>query len=179
MAVPSSRRVNVCTLGQSEEIDGYRLVVSQLDSRLTKQAMSIYSTYHDKSGSRRRASGGRYLAVNERFVALFVMLLFCTQCLRPVAAADPPSGITDLTAKHCISCHGGDSSEGNLDLSSLAFELKDRSEFALWVKIFDRVTRREMPPKDAPQPAADESARFSSRHAIEYLHPQREFGAIF
>jgi hypothetical protein len=47
-----------------------------------------------------------------------------------------------------------------LDLASLALHPPEAENFSRWVKVFDRVDKREMPPADARQPAADQRASF-------------------
>lgn len=52
-----------------------------------------------------------------------------------------------LVEKHCVECHDADTHKGNLDLTSLPFDLKDRSTRERWIRIHDRVEKAEMPPK--------------------------------
>jgi hypothetical protein len=62
-------------------------------------------------------------------------------------------------------CHDADTKKGGLDLTSLKFELTDPDNFALWVKIHDRIAAGEMPPKNKPRPPAGEvSATIKSLH---------------
>ncbi len=58
--------------------------------------------------------------------------------------------------KHCSDCHGGGSSEGGLSLDKLKYSLDDRATYATWERIHDRIQLGQMPPKDMPQPTADE-----------------------
>jgi len=58
---------------------------------------------------------------------------------------------------NCTDCHNADLKSGRLDLTSLAYAPDDRGNFALWVKVHDRVEKHEMPPKNADQP--DDAAR--------------------
>jgi hypothetical protein len=64
-----------------------------------------------------------------------------------------------FAGKHCLDCHDAESKKGNLDLASLRFDPADPKNFALWVKVHDRVRDGEMPPdrKSAP-PKADADA---------------------
>lgn len=59
--------------------------------------------------------------------------------------------IDELLATSCVDCHGSDNETG-FDITALSSELKDEGQFRNWVKVFDRVNRGEMPPKDAVQP---------------------------
>jgi len=84
------------------------------------------------------------------------------------SAADPPR---EYLKKHCYACHDAETREGNLDLSSLAWELENSDHFARWVKVHDRVAAGEMPPRtnlrktqsdpDRP-PAAETTAMLAS-----------------
>ena len=60
-----------------------------------------------------------------------------------------------LADSSCIQCHDGSEPNG-LDVSLLTGNLNDRATFALWEKIYDRVTAGEMPPPEEPRPHADE-----------------------
>ncbi|MCY2964192.1 MAG: DUF1587 domain-containing protein, partial [Planctomycetota bacterium] len=80
-----------------------------------------------------------------------------------IALAQPSSGNaqetrTPFLAKHCQSCHAGDSPASGLDLASLKFDPASSENFALWVRIHDRIQSGEMPPRDQPRPTADEVA---------------------
>ena len=59
--------------------------------------------------------------------------------------------IDEFLTTSCIECHDSDSVTG-FDLTALSSEFKEENQFPNWVKVFDRVTRGEMPPKDAMQP---------------------------
>ena len=62
--------------------------------------------------------------------------------------------------KTCAGCHNSSSSSGRLDLTKLRYEPADPDNFALWVKVHDRVAAGEMPPAGIPRPAADSVAQF-------------------
>src|SRR5688572_1426311 len=62
---------------------------------------------------------------------------------------------TEFFDRFCAECHYEDQS-GGLDLSTLTFEPGDHDNFATWVRVIDRVSAGEMPPKKAeerPTPA--------------------------
>lgn len=65
------------------------------------------------------------------------------------AANDAPEIFSSFLGKHCYECHTGKSSEAGLDLKKLGTDLSDAKSFAAWVRVFDRVSAHEMPPKDA------------------------------
>lgn len=70
-----------------------------------------------------------------------------------IAQVMPPTAQSFLT-KNCVVCHSKKSAAGGLDLVSTPFHPNDPTNFNLWVKVYDRVTAGEMPPKTFPQPAA-------------------------
>ncbi len=61
---------------------------------------------------------------------------------------------------YCGECHYEDKS-GGLDLSELTFDPANRDNFATWVRVIDRVTAGEMPPKKKPRPEASDLATFT------------------
>jgi hypothetical protein len=65
-----------------------------------------------------------------------------------VALADegPAKVSTTFFDQYCGECHYEDAS-GGLDLSVLSFDPANRDNFATWVRVIDRVTAGEMPPK--------------------------------
>ena len=58
---------------------------------------------------------------------------------------------------HCYDCHSGKEPQGALDLEELGNDLSDAELLRRWVRIHDRVSSGEMPPRDVPRP--DETAR--------------------
>jgi uncharacterized protein DUF1592/uncharacterized protein DUF1588/uncharacterized protein DUF1585/uncharacterized protein DUF1587/uncharacterized protein DUF1595/cytochrome c len=77
------------------------------------------------------------------------------------SGAEPASAeIARFTKQHCTSCHNGLDRQGGLDLKVLRYTPDDAENFALWVKIHDRVQAGEMPPKDADRPSAADSSAF-------------------
>ncbi|MEI6862318.1 MAG: DUF1587 domain-containing protein, partial [Verrucomicrobiota bacterium] len=61
---------------------------------------------------------------------------------------------------NCSDCHDAATNKGELDLLDLKYDPEDAANFALWVKIHDRVKTGEMPPKTEPRPAAAELSAF-------------------
>ena len=83
------------------------------------------------------------------------------------AAANPTPGsagsveffeqrIRPVLVQHCYECHDAEAKKGGLDLTALEFQPDDSRNFAGWVKVFDRVSAGEMPPKKKARPAAAE-----------------------
>ena len=71
---------------------------------------------------------------------------------RPAAPA-PAVAIGGFLRQSCFACHSKSSASGGLDLTSQALRPDDPASFNTWVKVYDRVTAGEMPPKQAAQPA--------------------------
>tara|TARA_B100000676_G_scaffold239848_1_gene240635 strand:- start:11656 stop:14100 length:2445 start_codon:yes stop_codon:yes gene_type:complete len=82
-----------------------------------------------------------------------------------MASNDSHEVIGELLATSCIDCHGSDSDTG-FDVSALSYDFRDETQFRNWMKVFDRVSRGEMPPKDAVQPADELRAE-----ALKRLQP--------
>lgn len=56
-----------------------------------------------------------------------------------------------LIETSCIKCHGSET-ETPLNLETLDYDLANPATFRRWVRIFDRVRGREMPPRSEPRP---------------------------
>ncbi len=82
-----------------------------------------------------------------------LLVSVATFALSSTAFAAPPAG---FLADHCVSCHDatGKDKSGGLDLTALKFSPTDPENFALWVKVHDRIASGEMPPKNKPRPPA-------------------------
>jgi hypothetical protein len=80
-----------------------------------------------------------------------------------VAFADPavPDKSAEFFDRFCGECHYEDAN-GGLDLSALTFDPANRDNFATWVRVIDRVTAGEMPPKKAEKrPTPGDLATFT------------------
>jgi len=64
----------------------------------------------------------------------------------------------DLVRQACAGCHQGQSAAGGLDVTALSTNLADRATREKWIRMHDRVDKREMPPKGTPFPAAMRTA---------------------
>jgi hypothetical protein len=76
------------------------------------------------------------------------------------AAAPLPAKLQPFIENYCGDCHDATEMKGDLDLTSLPFAPADQQNLAIWVKVFDRVSQHEMPPKKRDQPEADELRQF-------------------
>ena len=102
-----------------------------------------------------------------RLILGLIGVVWATQPNRPVESG---AGQADRRAsgalprqfidRHCVSCHDGVTRKGGLDLTKLGDDYGDRATFDTWVRVHDRVRDEEMPPRNAPQPAAGERAAF-------------------
>jgi len=71
-----------------------------------------------------------------------------------------PATAQGFIGKNCVVCHSKKSAAGGLDLTATAFHPNDTGNFDLWVKLYDRVSAGEMPPKTFAQPTADARKNF-------------------
>jgi mono/diheme cytochrome c family protein len=118
-----------------------------------------------------------------------LMLLASTAGLAPLLASEKPAAAAKadvfvshfraFAAQHCVSCHGPAKQKGRLRLDRLppAFDDKDVGE--TWMKVLDRLSRGEMPPKKQPQPSEKDSRAVLSDlrgqlHAASLSKQQRE-----
>ncbi|MFO0870279.1 MAG: DUF1592 domain-containing protein [Pirellulales bacterium] len=81
--------------------------------------------------------------------------------------------------QHCVACHGEDEPAGRLNLTRLDANLSDAGLHAQWVRVYDRVARREMPPPSADQPRDLERQEWldglrSRLHEASLTRQQRE-----
>jgi hypothetical protein len=94
-------------------------------------------------------------------------------------AAPPPDVAVAFIEKYCASCHDDVDPEARLDLTSLVYDPTNQANFALWVKVHDRVKLGEMPPKKKARPEAGDLEKFvqtmaSTLTASEQAVIQRE-----
>jgi len=73
-----------------------------------------------------------------------VAFLYLSALSRAAAQAPPELG---ASTQVCLGCHSGTSAKGGLDLAVLPFDLRNRATRERWIRIYDRVENREMPPK--------------------------------
>jgi len=70
-------------------------------------------------------------------------------------AAPPPEAANSFLASYCVSCHGAKSPAAGLNLTAPDLSQADR-----WTRLINRVRNSEMPPRNAPAPAADQREAF-------------------
>jgi hypothetical protein len=70
-----------------------------------------------------------------------------------------PPLVQGFVRQNCVLCHSGKGASGGLDLTA-PFQPDSATNYNSWVKVYDRVTAGEMPPKGATQPAAAARQKF-------------------
>ncbi|HEV2393571.1 MAG TPA: DUF1592 domain-containing protein [Verrucomicrobiae bacterium] len=85
-----------------------------------------------------------------------------------------PKDVRAFVESHCVECHDPDLKKGGLDLSALSFTLNDPATFAKWVKVHDKVSLGEMPPRKKPRPAFAELKGFTNVLASALLAADRQ-----
>jgi len=80
------------------------------------------------------------------------------------AAMSPQAAFLD---EHCVDCHDAEMKKGGLDLTSLRWELEKPESFEKWVKVFDLVSKGEMPPKKKARPDARAQQAFLTQIGAE------------
>src|SRR5579871_2285660 len=99
---------------------------------------------------------------------LAVLLFGCGPLLAFAAAVEPnrvsgvshaqttqamPLLVQRFLRQNCLLCHSGKGASSGLDLTT-AFRPNATTNFNIWIKVYNRVSAGEMPPKGAPQPTA-------------------------
>jgi mono/diheme cytochrome c family protein len=74
---------------------------------------------------------------------------------------------------HCVACHGPEIQKRRLRLDQLPVAFDDNDMASTWVKVLDKLTRGEMPPKGEPRPAEEDA-----RAVITGLHQQLHDASI-
>jgi hypothetical protein len=104
--------------------------------------------------------------------SFLLILLFISTA--PAPAADVPKAIAEFVETHCVRCHDAGQKAGRLDLTEMTFSPDDAKNFATWVKVFDRVSAGEMPPKTRPRPEAKERETFEAALSLALTTAETE-----
>ena len=94
---------------------------------------------------------------------ILVVVLSATLLTAMPAPASETENAGQFLKQFCLDCHSGPDAENAFDIESLRFEPENKANLAKWVRIFERVERGEMPPKDYDQPDLDSRASFIHR----------------
>src|SRR6187401_3204109 len=131
---------------------------------------AVRGVHSNRCSARRRPRPGMGGALR----AFMAATLLCGVSL---AGEAPIKGSAEFIDQYCSECHYEDQS-GGLDLSELTFEPNDRDNFATWVRMFDRLSAGEMPPRKAKKrPAATELATFTQTVSSSLSHFEKEVTA--
>jgi mono/diheme cytochrome c family protein len=65
-----------------------------------------------------------------------------------------------ILAKHCLGCHSTKAKKGSLDLERFATTDDVRKDLKVWQAVVEQVEAGEMPPREKPQPTAEEKKKF-------------------
>jgi len=101
-------------------------------------------------------------------------LLAATAVATAAETSVPRAAVADFLEFHCYDCHGDGMKKGGLALDGLADGLNDPEAHATWVKVFDRVRRGEMPPKDKDRPKQAESDAFLKKLSTSLAQADRQ-----
>jgi hypothetical protein len=126
----------------------------------------LKATYHWVSDMRRRRSKSWLLIA---FVTA-VYLLRLTGGPSDWARSDPPASaekeFTDLVrpllTRYCITCHGGEETQADIDLRSFTTLADAKKAIKTWQKVSHMLDGRQMPPAKEQQPTEDERAVLSA-----------------
>ena len=67
--------------------------------------------------------------------------------------------VKPLLAKYCLDCHATAKKEGGLDLERFTTVASIRRDVKPWQNLVEQVEAEEMPPREKPQPTAEERLR--------------------
>jgi hypothetical protein len=88
-----------------------------------------------------------------------LQLLWVLMCCTSTFAAEPDGfeqALKPFFQAHCLRCHHSEKQEGKFRLDTLPREFVDQANSQRWGEVVFRINSGEMPPKDQPQPSADE-----------------------
>ena len=97
--------------------------------------------------------------------------------LAPVALAAAPRNLPApaqaIISSVCTNCHQGVNAPAGLDVQKLDFNLDDRNSFGWWVRAYDAVQSRRMPPGAAVMSDARRSAFLKAISEPMIAHEQK------
>ena len=68
---------------------------------------------------------------------------------RPLMAQPKlPAAVESFLETHCLDCHDANVAKADLNLEGLSRDLADGKTWDAWIRLFDRVEKREMPPPE-------------------------------
>lgn len=139
--------------------------------------------------NRQKTGLGRHLALLMGAATLLLSSVCFVQGSTPgptrqQSVQSVPVAVHGVLTKNCVGCHNAQSASGGLNLAATSFRPSEAANFATWEKIYERVSKGEMPPKGAPQPASAQRQKFlaSLGHSLAALQEalaRREGRAIW
>ena len=100
-----------------------------------------------------------------RILAVFLVATAC-QAGHADGSFAVPESAAGLLEKHCVQCHGSETSEAEVRLDALA-KLNQEARLELLNKVQEQLFFHKMPPEDESQPAAEEQALLGEWVATE------------
>lgn len=91
------------------------------------------------------------MSVHSRLIAGFALAAMAA----PLSAQEQAtfaSQFRQFAASHCVACHGPEVQRSKLRLDTMPASFANKDTAATWVKVLDRLTRGEMPPKSKERP---------------------------
>ena len=122
-------------------------------------------------------SEGRSNASGKRVPARWLVGVLAMLAAGPVRGAAVFEEGRKFIERYCADCHNETDKKGRLDLTNYAYDPADRANFALWVKVHDRVLAGEMPPKSEPRPEAVQTTDFVKGMAAALTASETELAA--
>ncbi|QDV27322.1 DUF1592 domain-containing protein [Aureliella helgolandensis] len=116
----------------------------------------------------------RYLDFRALLNASFILTFSVLNSL-PLLAFGVNATLSSFSQSFCVDCHAGADAEAGFDLSQLETTFEDEESTQRWVRVFDRLSRGDMPPADAEQPSAEERRAILAKLAegIQQAEEQR------
>lgn len=94
-------------------------------------------------------------------VVLLIPISLLSSQEASVSSQESARRINAFIEANCLDCHDVDEAKGGLSLENLSLAVSDTTIRNQWIEIFDRVQKREMPPKQVSLPITDREAFLS------------------
>lgn len=100
------------------------------------------------------------------------------------APAAMPKAVQTFLKQNCAVCHNKQTASGGLNFAAMPFRPLDADNLRFWVKVHDRVSKGEMPPKGMPPPPAAAKTAFLAAldkplTAIQIANERRDGRAVW
>jgi mono/diheme cytochrome c family protein len=142
--------------GQMAVVDQNAVMPTQPDSSSDADVVAVLAGRSPARGTSRSAMASR--STGPVVITALGWLLGAFAIL-PVRGASIFPEARAFIEEHCADCHDGATKKAGMDLTALQYDPEDKANFAIWVKVHDRVKAGEMPPRkrQRPDPAALDS----------------------